>query len=159
MLKDIAESSGRWELKVDISSDENGGKVMCLGPIGKRAIAGAVLEIGESGGVVGVRGGEGGSAGLAVAAERGRVTRLCLRLRQVVLRLNIVDSGRCYLHEEIDPVSSVHGDSSNRASNTMIWDTHTLQNLKGASIMFRLREKLDDIIFMGSLVLADVCIR
>ena len=49
-------------------------KVMCLGPGGKRAIAGAVLEIGESGGVVGVRGGEGGSAGLTVGAEGGRVT-------------------------------------------------------------------------------------
>ena len=74
VLKDITLIADNGEQKVVIFSNENGGKVMCLGPGGKRAIAGAVLEIGESGGVVGVRGGESGSASLSVGAEGGRVT-------------------------------------------------------------------------------------
>ena len=74
VLKDITLIADNGEPRVVIFSNENGGKVMCLGPGGKRAIAGAVLEIGESGGVVGVRGGEGGSASLSVGAEGGRVT-------------------------------------------------------------------------------------
>ena len=74
VLKDITVIADNGEHKVVIFSNENGGKVMCLGPGGKRAIAGAVLEIGESGGVVGVRGGKGGSAGLSVGTEGGRVT-------------------------------------------------------------------------------------
>ena len=74
VLKDITVIADDGEHKVVIFSNENGGKVMCLGPGGKDAIAGAVLEIGESGGVVGVRGGKGGSAGLSVGTEGGRVT-------------------------------------------------------------------------------------
>lgn len=74
VLKNITLIADNGEQKVVIFSNEHGGKVMCLGPGGERAIAGAVLEIGESGGVVGVRGGEGGGASLSVGAEGGRVT-------------------------------------------------------------------------------------
>ena len=76
VLKDIAVIADDGEHKVVISSNENGGRVLCLGPGGKRAVAGAALRIGEMGGVVDVRGRKGGSAGLSVTTDGGSVTIL-----------------------------------------------------------------------------------
>ena len=76
VLKDITVIADDGEHQVVISSDENGGRVSCLGPGGERAVAGAALRIGELGGVVGVTGRKGGSASLTVGREGGRVTIL-----------------------------------------------------------------------------------
>lgn len=76
MLKDITLIADNGEQKVVIFSNENGGQILCLGPGGKRAVAGAALRIGEMGGVVNVRGSEGGSAGLSVTTNGGSVTIL-----------------------------------------------------------------------------------
>ena len=76
VLKDIAVIADNGEHKVVISSNENGGRVLCLGPGGKRAVAGAALRVGEMGGVVDVRGKKGGSAGLSVTTGGGSVTIL-----------------------------------------------------------------------------------
>ena len=75
VLEDITVIADNGEPRVIISSDENGGKVSCYGLGGIRAPAGAGLQIGKLGGIVGVTGRQGNAgASLTIGTEGGGVT-------------------------------------------------------------------------------------
>ena len=75
VLEDLTVIADNGEPRVIISSDENGGRVSCYGLGGIRAPAGAGLQIGELGGIVGVTGRQGNAgASLTIGTEGGGVT-------------------------------------------------------------------------------------
>lgn len=75
VLEDITVIADNGEPRVIISSDENGGRVSCYGLGGIRAPAGAGLQIGKLGGIVGVTGRKGNAgASLTIGTEGGGVT-------------------------------------------------------------------------------------
>ena len=75
VLEDITVIADNGEPRVVISWDENGGRVSCYGLGGIRAAAGAGLQIGKLGGIVGVTGRKGSAgASLTIGTEGGGVT-------------------------------------------------------------------------------------
>ena len=75
VLEDITVIADDGEPRVIISADENGGRVSCYGLGGIRAPAGAGLQIGKLGGIVGVTGRQGNAgASLTIGTEGGGVT-------------------------------------------------------------------------------------
>ncbi len=75
VLEDITVIADNGEPRVIISVDENGGRVSCYGLGGIRAPAGAGLQIGKLGGIVGVTGKQGNAgASLTIGTEGGGVT-------------------------------------------------------------------------------------
>lgn len=73
VLEDITVKADNGERRVVIDTDENGGRVMCLGPETKPTV-GAKISVGKMGGVVGVRGTMGSAASLTTGEEGGRVS-------------------------------------------------------------------------------------
>ena len=75
VLENITVIADNGEQRVIISSDENGGRVSCYGLGGIRAAAGAGLQIGKMGGIVGVTGRKGNAgASFTIGPEGGGVT-------------------------------------------------------------------------------------
>ena len=75
VLEDLTVIADNGEPRVIISADANGGRVSCYGLGGIGAPAGAGLQIGKLGGIVGVTGKQGNAgASLTIGTEGGGVT-------------------------------------------------------------------------------------